>query len=76
MTSIIFAEQYGTACCVPYADETADELIERCQMEGAVFYEDGPADECYVVQLRPDVGPEIWTAAALRKATLPKPPNR
>lgn len=66
--SIIYAEQWNIPCLIPYENETGDELIERAQMEGAVFYEDGPDDECYCIQLRPDVGPEIWTSTALKRS--------
>ena len=63
--------QYGTPCVI-YNDptETADDVIETCREIGAIFHEEGPDDECFVVELRRDIGPELWTEGALRRNKL------
>lgn len=64
----IYSTQYETRCLVPDEGEhDADDIIERCRSIGAVFYEDGPDDECFVVTLRRDVGPGLWSESALRR---------
>lgn len=71
-----FAQQYQRACAVAKREDgTGDELIAFCREIGAV-YEDGPdpEDECFVVTLRPEIGPELWTADALRKSMKGKTP--
>lgn len=62
-----YSGQYGTAALIvePDDDLTAQEIMERCREIGATFYEDGPGDECFVVTLRTEVGPEVWTPRSL-----------
>lgn len=57
--------QYGTAAIFPDGGETADDIIRMCREAGAIVEEDG---ECFVVALRPRIGPELWTETALRKS--------
>lgn len=63
-----YAGQYDTACVGLQRGNmpTADELIEECRLVGAIFYEDGPDDECFVVDFDRGVGPELYTERALR----------
>lgn len=78
-----YSRQFKCQCAIPQQDETADAIIRRCLEVQAVVYEpydpDGLIDEdevdrepLFVVQLRPDVGPEVWTEAALRTSMEPK----
>ena len=63
-----FAFQYNTPCALLKKGDTvnAQDLIEFCRNIGAVYYEDGPDDECFVVDVDRGVGPEIYTESALR----------
>lgn len=63
-----YAAQYGTPCIIVSKPDlpSADDLIEFCRENSAIFYEDGPDDECFVVDIGRGVGPEIWTARALQ----------
>lgn len=65
-----FSTQYKTAAVVPDGKWSADDLMDECRRIGAVYYEDGPDDECFVVVLRPHIGPELWTESALRRSAL------
>lgn len=51
-------------------DLTVQQIMDRCREIGAVYYEDGPEDECFVVTLRPNVGPELWTPRALTRSIV------
>jgi hypothetical protein len=62
-----YSPQYNTPCVVALWNESADRIIAHCRRMGAIFHEDGPDDECFVVVLRPDIGPELWTESALRR---------
>lgn len=66
--TIGYSEQYKTPAIFPDGGETADQIIQMCRSEGAIFYEDGPDDECFVVALRPKIGPELFTEGALRRS--------
>lgn len=65
---IIDSEQYGTPCVVAARTDTADAVMARCQAVGAIRDVDGLE---YVVQLRSDVGPELWTDESLRRSLTP-----
>lgn len=80
-THLIWSEQYRKPCVAPSPTDTADSVIAACRASGAVrFYrdesvtvdgqsvDDGGALEEFVIQLRDDVGPELWTEAALRRS--------
>ena len=72
-----YARQYRTTAVVLGDGDrpTADELIEECRNIGAIFHEDGPDDELFVVDIGRGVGPELWTERALR-GSLPKESER
>ena len=63
----VHAAQYGITCAVIDGTETvtAAEVIEYCTAIGAVRLADGTE---YCVQLRADVGPELWTGESLRRS--------
>lgn len=65
-----YSTQYGTLCLVLAQGEALepDIIIEECRELGAIFYEDGPDDECFVVDIGRGVGPELWTENALRRS--------
>lgn len=65
-----WAGQYNVRCIKlqPGAKFSSDDLITECRKVGAIFCEDGPTDECFVVDLGRGVGPEIWTENALRRS--------
>jgi hypothetical protein len=63
---IVFSVQYGVPCVVAEAGDTADDILEWCSEEGAVL-DHGDGDE-FVVELRPDIGPELYTEAAIRRS--------
>ena len=59
--------QYGVPCIkIDQPGPSAEEVITACRDHGAVFYEDGPDDECFVVDIGRGVGPELYTERALR----------
>lgn len=60
------SEQYGVPCVVALQNEGADTIIKYAREIGAIFHEEGPDDECFVVWLRKDIGPELWTERSLR----------
>ena len=59
--------QYGKPCVWPEPGDTAHDLMAKCREVGAIYHEDGPDDECFVVALRPTIGAELWTEAALTR---------
>jgi hypothetical protein len=63
-----YSDQYRTSCVVPCNEKDPDKIIKHCRTMGALFYEDGPNDECFVVVLRPEIGPELYTEKALRQS--------
>lgn len=66
-----WSDQYEKPCVIPFGD-SADKVIEHCRKMGAIYYEDGPDDECFVVVLRRDIGPELWTEDTLRRSIANK----
>ena len=64
-----YSTQYDTPCLeLPQGQSLdPDVVIEECREMGAIFYEDGPDDECFVVDVGRGVGPELWTECALRR---------
>lgn len=62
----VWSDQYRCSCVVVYPSDKAIDIIEHCRIMGAIYHEDGPDDECFCVVLRFNVGPEIYTEAALR----------
>jgi hypothetical protein len=65
-TRMNHSAQYGCPAVVARQGMTADDIIKACRDIGAIFHEDGPDDECFVVEVRSEVGPELWTERALR----------
>lgn len=65
---VIYAEQYGTPCVSAIHEDSADAIIAFCRENGAIYHEDGPDDECFVVVLRPDIGPELYTEQSIRRS--------
>lgn len=63
------ARQYDLPCVIADRTDPAQMVIDRCHTLGAVRKVDGIE---YVVQLRPEVGPELWTDESLRDS-LPAP---
>lgn len=57
--------QYGMACVVAEDGDTAQHVIDYCRDAGAWREVDGVE---FCVQLRPDVGPELWTERSLRRS--------
>lgn len=70
-----FADQYECPCLIPAPGMTAVDVMVACQQIGAVWDND-PEGREYVIEFRPDVGPELWTEASvrgtIRKRTQPK----
>ena len=68
-----YSIQYDTSAVILREGQgpDADTVIAYCRDIGAIFYEDSRGDQCFVVSLRPKVGPELWTERALR-GSLPK----
>lgn len=60
-----FAVQYGIPCVVAVEGARAADVIDECWRVGAVRTVDG---EEFCVQLRADVGPELWTEESLRRS--------
>jgi hypothetical protein len=65
VSATVYATQYQSLCLVPHPDDTADTIIQECRAVGAIRLVDG---EEFVVQLRDDVGPELWTEDSLRRS--------
>lgn len=75
MSILAWSDQYQKPCVVAHPADNADSIIAKCRKVGAVVNDDG---EEFVVELRPDIGPELWTENALRRAKLgnfPSPPE-
>ena len=52
-------------------DKDPDTIMEFAEEHGAIYYEEPVNildDKTYVVILRPNIGPELWTERALRKS--------
>lgn len=61
-----WSPQFQRQCVVAYFDEgDADKIIKHCRHMGAIAKEG--ADEAFVVVLRPDVGPELYSEEAIRE---------
>ena len=63
---LIYSQQYRKSCVVISLTDVADDVIAACRANGAVWV-DWDHDS-FVIQLRDDVGPELWTEAALRRS--------
>ena len=63
-----YARQYARSCIIVDKFDDANSVIEKCEMEGAVYYE-GPSenDKAFVVQL-PGRPKELYSEQALRKS--------
>jgi hypothetical protein len=68
---VIFSEQYCCPCIVPPQEYDAQQIIQACVEAEATFQEE-PGEPSYVVQLRDEIGPELWTAEALRRTDQQK----
>lgn len=64
----VWSPQYQKPCIVVFPSDTAYKTIEHCRLMGAIYREDDHEDECFVVVLRHDVGPELYTEAAIRRS--------
>jgi len=64
----VWAPQYQKPCVVVFPSDTAQQIIDHCRAVGAIYREDGPEDECFVVVLRHDIGPELYTEEAVRRS--------
>lgn len=66
-TRIIWSDQYELPCVSVenYRNANADSIIAECELEGAVRRVDGVE---YCVELRSDIGPELWTEESLRRS--------
>lgn len=62
------SEEYQCPVIFPEEGDDVEQIIKACREEGAIFHEEGPSDELFVVQLRPNIGPELWTERALRES--------
>lgn len=61
-----FSNQYQIYCAaIVYPDITVDELMEYCDKQDCILQEP-EGKELFCVELRPDIGPELWTKSALR----------
>ncbi|MFD5089375.1 hypothetical protein ACFWMR_02150 [Amycolatopsis thailandensis] len=69
---IKYASQYEISCVVPEPGDTADEIIQGCRDDEAVRLVDG---EEFCVELRADVGPELWTEESLRSSMAARVTN-
>ena len=60
-----YAEQYNKACIILETGDELEDIIEKAELEDAIFYE-GPdqEDKCYVVQF-PERPMELYTKKAL-----------
>lgn len=67
-----YSRQFKCQCAIPQQGETADAIIRRCREARALAYEPGDPEPLFVVQLRADVGAEVWTEGALRSSLEPK----
>lgn len=63
----VHSRQYGTPCVIPSPEDGALTVIDHCREIGAVLYDDG---EEFCVQLRADIGPELWTERALQRSGM------
>jgi hypothetical protein len=64
---IVRSQQYGINCVVVGPGVTAQQVIDVCREEGAVREVDGVE---FCVELRPEVGPELWTEESLRRSLV------
>jgi hypothetical protein len=60
-----YSKQYAIPCVLVASSEPAQDVIDYCREVGAILNSDG---EEFCVELRPEVGPELWTEDALRKS--------
>lgn len=60
-----YAEQYNCVCVVVEIGDTADEVMNAARENEAIYYEDGPEDECFCVRL-PNRPQEIYTERSLK----------
>lgn len=65
----IWSEQYGIPCVAVENPNTANAfaVIAMCEGPGAVRDED-PEGREYCVELRNEIGPELWTESALKRS--------
>lgn len=63
-----WSDQYGIPCIAVESPDfvNVDALIARCEEIGAVRKVDGIE---FCVELRDEVGPELWTEDSLRRST-------
>lgn len=67
MLKTTWSEQYNKPAVIA-KDETAAAVMELCLKLKATYYD---GDEvCFIVVLRPDIGPELWTQSALERSKI------
>lgn len=62
---VIVSSQYISNCVVAEDGDNVERVLDLCWKTGAVRTVDGVE---FVVQLRQEVGPELWTEDALRSS--------
>ena len=71
---IVFSEQYKRACVVLDGNTNVNEIICKCQDVEAWIWEpidNARKERAYIVDVGRGVGPELYTAAALRRTFRP-----
>lgn len=62
--TVEYSDQYQCLSVIVRGPVPYDRVVEACRAQGAI-YNDGE-DDCFVVTLRNDIGPELWTQRSLR----------
>lgn len=61
-----YSFQYDAPAVIPDGVTDAGRVMALCRDAGALYFEDPESEPCYIVIIRPDIGPELWTERALR----------
>lgn len=67
----IYSGQYNCACIAIEDGDTAEDVIERCQIDGAIFNEpvdESTTEETYCIQFPTRGFPELYSENALRRS--------
>lgn len=62
----VWSDQFNRSCVVCFPNDSANRIIQHCRAMGATYREYGEPEDTFVVVLRFNVGPELYTAAAIR----------